>query len=169
MEHEAATDLIKRLQLERHPEGGWYREVYRSPEQLPAVSLPERFNGPRSHATSIYFLLTSESCSRLHRIAADEQWHFYTGSPLTIHVITPDGEYHPMLLGPDHTRGQCFQAVVTHDNWFGATVEEAGAFALVGCSVAPGFEFADFELACRSELLLQYPQHAGLISRLTRP
>jgi len=168
MAHEAATDLITRLALSPHPEGGWYRETYRSEELYPAETLPERFDGPRCFATSIYFLLTSENFSSLHRIKADEQWHFYAGSPLTIHVFDQDGSYRSLCLGSDLARGQCLQAIVPHGCWFGATVDVEGGFALVGCSVAPGFEFTDFELPRREELLAQYPGHAALISRLTR-
>lgn len=168
MAHETASDLIARLELSPHPEGGWYRETYRCEERYPGAGLPERFDGARCHATSIYFLLTGESFSSLHRIKADEQWHFYAGSPLDIHVIDPDGTYQALRLGSDLAQGQSFQAVVPHGCWFGATVDGEGGFALLGCSVAPGFEFGDFELARREELLVQYPDHAALIMRLTR-
>ncbi|PLX99860.1 MAG: hypothetical protein C0624_13100 [Desulfuromonas sp.] len=168
MGHESVAELVARLELEPHPEGGWYREVYRAVESITASALPTRYSGERVFATSIYFLLTSESFSSLHRIASDEQWHYHLGSPLTVHQITPCGDYQPLLLGPDLVQGHRFQAVVPHDNWFGATVEEPGGYALVGCTVSPGFDFADFELANRSQLLKQFPQHAELIKRLTR-
>jgi predicted cupin superfamily sugar epimerase len=111
---------------------------------------------------------TAEQAPNLHRIRADEQWHFYTGSPLTIHIIQPDSRYTPKTLGIDLNLGQTLQAVVPHGCWFGATVQEPDSFALVGCCVAPGFEFADFELAERNKLTAKFPEHSALIARLTR-
>jgi len=162
------AELIERLELTLHPEGGWYREVYRSDEELAPAGLPVRFDGPRRCATAIYFLINHASFSALHRIRADEQWHFYAGSPLTVHVIHPDGSYRALHLGSCLESGQHFTVVVPHGCWFGASVDTPGGYALVGCSVAPGFEFADFELGGREALLALYPQHAALISRLTR-
>jgi predicted cupin superfamily sugar epimerase len=161
-------DLIAALNLQPHPEGGWYRETYRATETIAPAGLPERFVGPRSVATAIYFLLTSESFSALHRIRSDEQWHFYSGSPLTVHVIHPDGRYAPIKLGQDLALGETFQAVVPHGCWFGATVDAPGSYALVGCSVAPGFDFADFEMADGDLLSKEFPQHKALIRQLTR-
>jgi len=160
--------LIERLALRPHPEGGWFREVYRSAEAIPALGLPERFDAERRVATSIYFLLDDGDFSALHRIRADEQWHFYAGTGVTVHVIHPDGRYRPLCLGRDLAAGELFQGVVPHGCWFGASVEEPGGYALVGCSVAPGFEFADFELGERAALLAAFPQHAELVIRLTR-
>ena len=162
------NDLIKTLKLQPHPEGGWYRETYRSTEIIPSDELPNRFNGPRSFATAIYFLLNSEHFSALHRIKADEQWHFYSGSALTIHVIYSDGSYASIKLGQDLEKGERFQAVVPHGCWFGATVDTPESYALVGCSVSPGFDFNDFEMAQRESLKRAFPQHAELIDRLTR-
>jgi len=161
-------ELIATLELQPHPEGGWYRETYRAAESIVPEALPARYGGPRSHATVIYFLLDSASFSALHRLKSDEQWHFYRGSALTIHVIEPDGRYAPIRLGPNPVGGESFQAVVPHGCWFGATVDTPGTHALVGCSVAPGFDFADFEMATRAKLCLDFPQHANLITRLTR-
>ena len=162
------NDLIAALNLQPHPEGGWYRETYRAPETVASSALPERFDGQRSHATAIYFLLNSESFSALHRLKSDELWHFYSGSPLTVHVIHADGRYTPIKLGPDLAQGETFQAVVPHGCWFGATVDTPDCYALVGCSVAPGFDFADFEMADRESLSEEFPQHTELIARLTR-
>ena len=162
------AELIAALKLHPHPEGGWYRETYRATENVPRSGLPERFDGPRSHATAIYFLLSSATFSALHRIKSDEQWHFYTGSSLTVHVIHPDGRYEPLKLGSNLAQGETFQTVVPHGCWFGATVDAPDSFALVGCTVAPGFDFADFEMAECESVGKQFPQHAALIRRLTR-
>lgn len=161
-------ELIRALDLKPHPEGGWYRETYRATESIAAGGLPERYAGPRSHATSIYFLLTSDSFSALHRLKSDELWHFYHGSPLNLHVIQADGRYAPITLGTNLAQGETFQAVVPHGCWFGATVATSGAYTLVGCSVAPGFDFSDFEIADRESLTRAFPQHQALIERLTR-
>lgn len=161
-------ELIRSLDLRPHPEGGWYRETYRAAESIAPNGLPERYAGPRSHATAIYFLLTSDNFSALHRLKSDEQWHFYKGSPLCLHVIHADGRYAPVKLGANPAQGETFQVVVPHGCWFGATVDTPGAYALVGCSVAPGFDFSDFEIGDRQSLTRAFPQHAGLIARLTR-
>jgi uncharacterized protein len=159
--------LIEYLELVHHPEGGWFRESYRSQEQVQTDALPQRFGGERSFGTAIYFLLESGDISALHRIKSDEIWHFYAGVPLLIHLIFPDGGYQMVQLGADLTAGQQFQAVVPAGCWFGAELSGEG-FALVGCTVAPGFDFTDFELARRTELQDVYPEHATLITRLTR-
>jgi predicted cupin superfamily sugar epimerase len=166
MTHEnPVPELIARLGLVRHPEGGWYRECYRCQETVPGDALPDRFGGARSFCTSIYFLLEHGDISALHRIKSDELWHFYAGSPLTVHAITPEGDHRQWLLGA--AAGAAFQAAVPAGCWFGAEIP-AGAFALVGCTVSPGFDFADFELAERGRLEAEYPQHHALIRRLTR-
>jgi len=159
-----AEEWIAKLGLQPHPEGGYYRETYRAGDRVQS----ERHDGPRAASTLIYFLLTSENFSSFHRLKSDELWLFHTGSPLTIHVIDPDGTYRALRLGADFEAGQSFQAVVEADRWFGSTVDEPDGFALVGCAVAPGFEFADFELADRAALTERFPQHAELIARLTR-
>ena len=162
-----ADELIRQLALNRHPEGGWYRETYRSGEQIAAQALPERFGGARSCSTAIYFLLESGDFSSFHRIKCDEIWHYYAGSAVIIHILTPDGKNSSLQLGPDCGTGQQFQAVIPAGCWFGA--EPAGeGFSLVGCTVSPGFDFADFELADRKLLLKYYPDHTELIQRLTR-
>jgi len=163
-----ALDYIARLHLEPHPEGGWYRESYSSDGSIPHTALPERYQGPRPWSTLIYFLLEGHRVSRLHRIHSDELWHFYAGSPLTVHIIDSNGEYRPMRLGgaghPDP-----FHGVVSAGAWFGATCDDPEGFSLVGCTVAPGFHFDDFELGRRSDLLACFPQHCDLIERLTPP
>lgn len=161
-----ATAWIRKLALLPHPEGGHYRETYRAAERLPAGSLPRRFSGPRAFSTSIYFLLQSRECSRLHRIQSDEVWHFYAGSPLTVHVIDTQGRYHTLRLGRNPSSGHLPQVVVPAGAWFGATLDRGRGYALVGCTVAPGFDFADFELADQATLLRQFPRHSRIIKRL---
>ncbi len=161
------AELIGRLNLSRHPEGGWYRETYRSVESVAGSALPERFGGPRSFCTAIYFLLGQGDISTLHRIKSDEIWHFYAGASLTVHTFTPQGEHLELKLGPDFTAGESFQAVVAAGCWFGAEVSGPGEYSLVGCTVAPGFDFADFQLGNGSDLLREYPRHKEIINRLT--
>lgn len=156
---------ISTLKLQAHPEGGYFSEVYRSPEVIQQKSLPYRFSGSRSFATSIYFLLKSGECSKFHRIQSDEIWHFYKGQPISIHVISPDGEYSVLKLGSNPEKGESLQHVVPAGYWFGAEVASEDGFALVGCSVSPGFDFEDFELADET-LAGKFPMHSEIINRL---
>jgi hypothetical protein len=166
----AAQRHIERLALQPHPEGGYYRRTYTAEDTLAASALPERFGGARPASTAIHFLLPAGEVSALHRMQSDELWHFYAGDPLRVHMLHPDGRHESFLLGPDAEEGMVFQAVVPHGVWFGA--ELAGSpekgYALVGNTVAPGFDFADFELAGRDELVARYPEHRALIRRLTQ-
>ncbi len=164
----SADDWIRQLHLQPHPEGGYYAETYRSPEEIAAAHLPGRYAGNRSFATAIYFLVKGGSFSSLHRIQSDELWHFYAGSRLTVYSIDPEGNLAEILLGSDAGAGETFQGVVPAGCWFGSKVPDADGYALVGCTVAPGFDFADFELADRQALIRQFPQHAGVIRSLTR-
>jgi predicted cupin superfamily sugar epimerase len=157
------TEIVAQLQLTPHPEGGYFRETYRASENVAAAALPLRFGGARSISTAIYFLLEAGQCSRLHRIKADEVWHFYAGDPLDVVEIGPTGSLKTTRLGD----GLVYQHVVPAGAWFGATPAEGGRFSLVGCTVAPGFDFADFELADRAALLAEYPRHQDWIRRLT--
>jgi uncharacterized protein len=145
---------IDHLDLRPHPEGGYYRVTYKSDLMI----------ANRSASTAIYFLLHGGDFSAFHRIASDELWHFYAGSALVVYVIEPDGSYSELHLGNDGV----FQGVVKAGSWFASRLKDAASFALVGCTVAPGFDFADFELAARSELVRDYPQHRRLIEELTR-
>lgn len=167
MRTETAQDWIDRLHLQPHPEGGYFRETYRAPLTLPHLALPDH-GGDRAASTAIYFLLAGDQFSAFHRIRSDELWHFYAGSPLVVHVITPDGNYQQLLLGSNTAAGENFQAIVPAGCWFGSSLRHPDSFALVGCTVAPGFDFADFEMAKRDELIEQYPQHRAIIQRLTR-
>ena len=158
-----AAEWIEALGLVAHPEGGFYRETYRSSEVIEAGGLPGRFGGARAFSTAIYFLLPGHDVSRLHRIKSDEVWHFYAGSSLTLTLIHPDGRLDAARLGPE-----AFQAIVPAGCWYGAAVDDPASYALVGGTVAPGFDFADFELAERADLLARFPQHREAIVRLTR-
>lgn len=164
----AAEDWIGKLNLQPHPEGGYYAETYRSPETIAVAHLPGRYAGSRSFATAIYFLIKGGSFSSLHRIQSDELWHFYAGSRLTVYSIDPEGNLAELLLGPDAGAGETFQGVVKAGDWFGSKVHDPDGYALVGCTVAPGFDFADFELAGRQALIRQFPRHAEVIRSLTR-
>ncbi len=164
-----ANDWIEQLQLTPHVEGGAYRQTYRAPLILPKAALPPAFSGDRAASTAIYFLLRAGEFSAFHRIAADEVWHFYDGDPLLVHEIRADGALVTHSVGADPGRGAHFQAVVTAGSWFAAEIASGGAYALVGCTVAPGFDFADFALGKRDLLIGAFPQHAALITRLSRP
>jgi uncharacterized protein len=162
---------IEQLGLKSHPEGGYFAETYRSAELVGGGALPPRYAGSRPFSTAIYFLLDAGSISALHRIASDEVWHFYTGDPLRVEAIHPEGGLQSFLLGGDDELGCVFQAVVPAGCWFGAALEppvKPEGYALVGCTVAPGFDFADFELGDRTDLLERYPEHQATIERLTR-
>jgi predicted cupin superfamily sugar epimerase len=163
----AAETRIRSLKLSPHPEGGFYRETYRAEEVLAADALPKRYAGGRRMSTAIYFLLCSGEISRFHRLRTDEVWHFYEGSPLRLHILLPDGRYTAPVLGHKPGRGARFQYVVPRGAWFGAEVIGGGSFSLVGCTTAPGFEFADFELGRRDALLKRFPHRRRLIERLT--
>ena len=159
-----ANEWIERLGLMPHPEGGWFKEVYRSHERIAPDALPDRFEDSRVFSTAIYFLLNAGEVSRLHRIRQDEVWHFYDGEPLELHRIRPDGERIVTLVG--RTQEALPLAVVPAGDFFGARAIGEG-YSLVGCTVAPGFEFADFEMPSRDELYQQFPQHGELIQELT--
>ena len=151
--------LIERLELKPHPEGGFYRETYRSASQ---------FNDSnRDLATAIYFVLTHENVSRFHRITSDELWFFHFGSPVTIHLLDNEYGHRQIALGNDLIAGQVPQFCVPGGTIFGSSVDIPNGYALVSCVVAPGFDFADFELFESQELLNDYPEHQTIIDRLT--
>lgn len=159
---------IQQLQLTEHIEGGAFREVYRSPLVIAEEALPGTFAAARHASTSIYFLLKQDQFSAFHRIKSDELWHFYQGDPLVVYELEQDGSCTQHLLGNDPEQGQQFQCMVKAGSWFASRVKAGGNYALVGCTVAPGFDFADFELAHRESLTSEYPAHAQLIRELTR-
>ena len=159
---------IEKLGLQKHPEGGWFKEAYRSGEFIKKEHLPARFKGERHHSTSIYFLITTAEFSAFHRIKSDELWHFYEGSAITIHMIGETGMYSTVTLGSDIESGEVFQYAIPQGVWFAATVDTENSYSLVGCTVAPGFHFEDFELGKREELVKIFPDNKDTIERLTR-
>lgn len=160
--------IVASLELTPHPEGGFFRETWRSPVQLDKAALPAPFSGPRAAGTSILYLLPQGTFSALHRIASDEIWHFHAGSALAVDVLHADGGHRRAVCGMALGSGQQPQCVVPAGAWFGASVVGTGPYALVGCTVSPGFDFADFEMGVAAELVLRYPAHRELIARLTR-
>jgi uncharacterized protein len=164
MDMPSAEELIAYLRLQPHPrEGGYFRETYRAAEAGPT---PARYGSPRAASTAIYYLLTPQTCSALHRLQSDEVFHFYRGGPVRMVQLWPDGSAQSVVLGSDLLAGQKVQLVVPRGVWQGSFLE-AGAFALLGCTVAPGFDFADYEGGKRDALQRQYPALAALIERLT--
>jgi predicted cupin superfamily sugar epimerase len=161
-----ASYWIERLELEEHPEGGYFRETHRSIETIRGEHLPERYGGDRRFSTAIYFLIMGGRPSRLHRLKSEEIWHFYTGSPVTVHIINAEGKRSRVRLGDHPEEGEVFQGIIHAGAWFGAVVDDPGSYALVGCTVAPGFDFRDFEIGDRASLLELYPQHRDLIDLL---
>lgn len=159
---------VDKLNLEVHPEGGFFKEMYRSDETIAHKALPERFSGERVFSTSIYYLLNKVDISMFHRIQQDEIWHFYEGTPLTIHSISPDGVYSASVLGRDIECGEAFQVVVKAGCYFAAETNNKDSFSLVGCTVAPGFDFADFEMPSRIDLITAYPEHGKIINSFTK-
>lgn len=165
---QAVKDIVDHYGMKPHPEGGYYKETYRAQETIPHQALPQRFTGERHYSTAIYFLLQAGDFSAFHRIKSDECWHFYAGDILLIYIIDASAKLQVIKLGSNVTAGETFQYVVPAGYWFASVPAEGSRFCFAGCTVAPGFDFADFELAERSELSDQYPQHAGIIEKLTR-
>lgn len=161
-------ELIERFSLSPHPEGGYFKETYRSVGEIDSKSLDLNYNGKRSYSTCIYFLLTSDTFSAFHKIKQDEIWHFYSGSPIKLYIISEDGEYSEQIIGANFTEGQVPQFVVPGNHWFAAKTIDPNSYSFVGCTVSPGFDFEDFELPSQKELLEKFPKHEALIRKLTR-
>ncbi|MFK8010387.1 MAG: cupin domain-containing protein [Marinicellaceae bacterium] len=161
-------NIIEKLNLMPHPEGGYYREIYRSEGTIQSESLTNAFSGTRNYATSIYFLLTSDTFSAFHKINQDEIWHFYDGSPIQLHIISEKGKHTQHVIGKDIFNNQVPQLVVPAYHWFAAKTIHQNDYSLVGCGVSPGFDFKDFTLPSREELLKKYPQHKKVILAFTR-
>jgi len=159
--------FISKYQLRAHPEGGYYTETYRSAELIPAGSLPNRFKGTRNFSTAIFFLLEGNQFSAFHRIQSDEVWHFYSGIGLHIYILFPDGSGDILKLGDDLQSGYSHQHVVPAGCWFASKPVLDNGFSFVGCTVAPGFDFADFEMAKKEKLLSEYPRYKEWINMLT--
>ena len=160
--------LIQQYNLQPHPEGGWYKETYKSDEYISGSTLPERFGGSRVFSTAIYFLLEQGNFSAFHRIKSNECWHFYAGDPLVVYVMQLNGRLDIIHLGNDIEKGQVFQFVVPANCWFASRPAPGSTFCFVGCTVAPGFDFTDFELATASSLTALFPQHKAIIEELGR-
>jgi len=157
-------EIIDSLQLIPHPEGGYFKETYRSKE---SISL-DGFEGERNYSTAIYYLLKSENFSAFHRIKQDETWHFYDGSALNLHIISKEGKYHLIKIGRNLANGEVPQYTVKAGDWFGASVSKEHSFSLCGCTVAPGFDFRDFDMPEIDQLTTLFPQHLEIIKQLAK-
>jgi uncharacterized protein len=161
-------EIVEALNLQVHPEGGYFSEVYRSAGKLPETTFPDQFSGERNVCTSIYFLLPSHHRSLFHRIKSDELWFFHEGSSLSIYIIE-NNKCRVLTLGSQARDGERYQLVVPANCWFGAVVNTPGTYTLCSCTVAPGFDFDDFEIAERTQLLDEYPHLQKEIMLLTNP
>lgn len=168
MSRPSAAFWKKHLDLIEHVEGGAYSEVYRSPLLISKNELSPLFDGDRPISTHIYFLLEQDQFSAFHRIRSDEIWHFYNGDPVIVYEIQQDGKLIKHLLGDNPIAGESFSCVIKAGNWFGSRPVSGGEYGLVGCTVTPGFDFADFELAIKEQLAAEFPQHTALINELCR-
>jgi hypothetical protein len=160
--------LIDKLNLLPHPEGGYFSEVYKADEFISLNALPKRFRSSRVFSTSIYFLLVKNQISHFHKIQSDEIWHFYKGSSVTIHKIDENGNYSLQKLGNNFLNDELPQIVIKNNTWFAAEIDDKNYYSLVGCTVSPGFEFEDFKLGKREELIDKFPHHKELIVKLTK-
>lgn len=162
-----AEEIARLLGLEPHPEeGGYFAETWRAAEDVAADALPARYAGSRRFGTAIYYLITPDSFSAMHKVASDEVFHFYLGDPVEMLQLHPDGEGHVVRLGPDLAAGERPQRVVPAGVWQGSRLAAGGRFALLGATVAPGFEFADYTHGDRDELLAGWPEHRAMIEAL---
>lgn len=165
MNNKKAQYLKERLDLSELPgEGGYYRETYRSDK---TIILPSETDGERSISTSIYYLLDGTQFSAFHRLKSDEIWHFYIGSSVTLYIINKMENLSEVKLGSNIEKGELFQIQVRAESWFAATVNDISSYALIGCTVSPGFDYLDFELGDRKKLIERYPQHRSIIEKLT--
>ena len=160
-----AQHWIANLNLEEHPEGGYFVESYKAEK---FVNLPE-YDGPRNACSAIYYLLGGDQFSAFHKLKSDELWHFYAGSSLTLRIIETDGRLTELRLGPDIDNKERFQAVVKAGSWFAASVDNHNSYSLVGCTVSPGFDYSDWELGDMEALAKTYPQHKSIIEKYTKP
>lgn len=158
---------IEKLYLLKHAEGGYFREIYRSNEEVDACNLPPRYGSKRAFSTSIYYLLNSGEFSAFHRLKSDEIWHFYSGSPLNLFIINNEGKLSKQILGSNPDKDEHLQIIIEKGSWFAASVLRTGSYTLMGCTVSPGFDFGDFELAKRDALLKKYPQYHEIIVKYT--
>ncbi len=161
---QTVQSIIENLNMLTHPEGGYFAEHYRSSESFS----PAGFDGQRSYATSIYFLLEKGQFSAMHKIKSDEIWHFYLGEPLEIIEIEPNGNLIKTKLGQNFNNGEVLSYVVKAENWFGSRPLDGSEFSLVGCTVSPGFNFSDFEMPTKAYFLDIFPQHKTLLEEMCR-
>ena len=167
----SASQIIEALGLQPHPiEGGFFRETYRSTGSIPPADLPSgyRTESHRSFGTAIYYLLTAETFSEMHRLPTEEVFHLYLGGPARMLQLFPDGSGREVLIGADVLAGQQPQVIVPPGVWQGTRLEPGAEFVLLGATMAPGFDYADYEQGRRGELIEQYPEYAAIISELTR-
>jgi uncharacterized protein len=163
-----AQQVIEALGLTPLPEeGGYYKETYRAGGAIPAHVLKPH-EGDRNYSTAIYYVVTPTEFSALHKLPQDEIFHFYAGDPVEMIQIDTQGQYKQIIIGPHVLQGQQPQVVAPGNTWQGTRLVEGGQWALLGCTVAPGFDFKDFHISSRQELIAQYPQHAAPITRFTR-
>jgi uncharacterized protein len=155
-----ALRLVKKLGLEKHPEGGYFRHTYRSD----TMANLEGFGGPRSISTAIYYMLARDQFSAFHRLRSDEIWHYYAGGSITLYAIEKDGKLSKTKIG----RRGVLQAIIKADIWFAAAINDKKSYCLVGCTMSPGFDFRDWELGKRDDLIRKYPQHKKIIKRYTK-
>jgi predicted cupin superfamily sugar epimerase len=167
MMNDQISTIVNRLSLSPHPEGGYYKETYRSEHVIQPESEESYYPVGRHFSTAIYYLLESSDTSSFHRIRSDETWHFYSGSPATIHIIHPDSLYQALHLGPEIENDQAFQHTVPGGSWFGVSVDKTDSYFLAGCTVAPGFDFDDFEMGDSYKLKQAFPEHAAIIDQLS--
>jgi predicted cupin superfamily sugar epimerase len=165
-----AQQIIERLQLETlNIEGGYFRETYRSALAIPAAALPAEYGGERNVSTAIYYLLTPDTFSVIHRVKSDEVFHFYAGDPVEMLQLSPDGTGRVVTIGNDLAAGHGPQVVVPAGVWQGCRLLGGGRWALMGCTVAPGFDYADYSAGDRAKLIASYPKFAEVITALTHP
>lgn len=160
--------IINKLKLQPHPEGGFYRETYRSRDTVSQECMGKHYDGGRNFSTCIYYMLTLGSFSAFHRIKQDEGWHFYDGSPVELHLLSEEGQYTNITLGRNIERDETPQFIIPGGTWFAATVKGNGLYSLVGCTVAPGFDFRDFEMADAKRLIQNYPSYKSIIEKYCR-
>ena len=163
----SAEKIIKKLGLIAHPEGGYYRENYRSNGQISPSSLWKGASGSRNYSTGIYFLLKQDQFSAFHKIKQDEMWHHYMGGTLLLHIIDNKGKYTKVKIGKNIHKGEYLQYVVPANYWFASEVQDKTSYSLCGCTVSPGFDFKDFEMPSKNVLINKYPLHKDIITKLT--
>lgn len=163
-----AQDIIRLLKLEKHPkEGGHFRETYRSSQSIAREQLPSAYSAPRSFSTAIYYLITPDSFSALHRLPGEEIFHHYLGDAVEMLLLHADGKSEIVTIGNDLARGQSPQVIVPANTWQGSRLIDGGQFALLGCTMSPGFDYADYQHGSRDELLRRYRTQSDRIRALT--